>query len=53
MTYSLPTRILLVDDNDVGRYALSRLLRREGSTSSKRRPATRRCGWRPRPASRT
>jgi PAS domain S-box-containing protein len=30
MAHPLPTRILLVDDNDVGRYALSRLLRREG-----------------------
>jgi PAS domain S-box-containing protein len=30
MAHLLPTRILLVDDNDVGRYALSRLLRREG-----------------------
>ena len=30
MTHTPHTRILLVDDNDVGRYALSRLLRREG-----------------------
>ena len=30
MVHPLPTRILLVDDNDVGRYALSRMLRREG-----------------------
>src|SRR5215470_3804267 len=30
MPHTPLTRILLVDDNDVGRYALSRLLRREG-----------------------
>jgi signal transduction histidine kinase len=30
MTHTPHIRILLVDDNDVGRYALSRLLRREG-----------------------
>ena len=30
MTHTPHTRLLLVDDNTVGRYALSRLLRREG-----------------------
>jgi signal transduction histidine kinase len=30
MMHTPPTRLLLVDDNTVGRYALSRLLRREG-----------------------
>ena len=30
MTHTPHTCILLVDDNEAGRYALSRLLRREG-----------------------